>query len=100
MQTIPLDLLGTVPWNRGRLGVSSHHAHQVAASIMADGLSRQRYRDATVVRVPDEALLEFRRFNKEMCESDAQLPPFSATMKFAALTKRLGRILVRNRVRT
>ena len=94
LQTIPLDLLGTVPWNRGRLGVSSHHAHEVAGSIMADGFSRQRYRDATVVRVPEEALVEFRRFNKEMCEGDPQLPPFSPSMKFAALTKRLGRILV------
>ena len=92
MQTIPLDLLGTVPWNRGSLGVSSHHAHEVAQSIMSDGFSRQRHRDATVARVPDKALANFRRFNREMCEGDPLLPPFSPNMKFAALTKRLGQI--------
>ena len=94
VQTIAVDLIGTVPWNRGRLGVSSHHVHEVARSILVDGFSRQRYRDAIVVRVPDDALAEFRRFNREMCEGDPQLPPFSPTMKYAALTKRLGRAYV------
>ena len=93
LQTIAVDDLGTVPCNRGRLGVSAHHVHEVARSIMKDGFSRQRYRDATVVRVPDSALAEFRRFNKEMCDGDSQLPPYSQNMKFAALTKRLGWIM-------
>ena len=94
MQTITVDLIGTVPCNRGRLGVSSHHVHEVARSILVDGFSRQRYRDAIVVRVPDDALAEFRRFNRDMCDGDPQLPPFSPMMKYAALTKRLGQAYV------
>ena len=87
LQAIPIELLGTVPWNRGKLGVSSFHVHRVVASIRADGLSQHRYRDATVVKVPAHALDEFRKFNKDMCDADDKLPPFSPTMKYALLTK-------------
>ena len=87
LQFIHLNMLGTIPWNRGRLGVSSFHVHEVVESIRSDGLSRHRYRDATVVRVPAQHLEEFRKFNRDMCDGDDQLPPFSAEMKYALLTK-------------
>ena len=87
LQFIHLNMLGTIPWNRGRLGVSSFHVHEVVESIRSDGLSRHRYRDATVVRVPAQHLEEFRKFNRDMCDGDDQLPPFSAEMKYVLLTK-------------
>ena len=84
---IPTHLLGTVPINRSGLGVSGFHVHEVVSSIAADGLSRRRYRDATVVKVPDTQLDTFRQFNRRMCESDDLLPPFSPAMAYALLTK-------------
>ena len=87
IQFIPVELLGTVPCNRSGLGVSGFHVHEVALSIKADGLSKRRYRDASVVKVPPSELDSFRAFNKRMCESDDLLPPFSPAMRYACLTK-------------
>ena len=87
VQILDLDLLGTHPENRGQLGVSSFHAHRVAHSILTDGLSRQRYRDCTVVKVPDHGMAAFRKFNEDLSLNDEKLPPFSPTMKYALLTK-------------
>jgi len=87
IQWIRVDLLGAAPFNRSGLGVSGFHTHEVVQSIKADGLSRRRYRDATVVRVPALHLAEFRSFNERMCQGDPLLPPFCAEMKYALLTK-------------
>ena len=87
LRYIPLDQLGTSPYNRGRLGASSFHVHEVVQSIKNDGLSQHRYRDATVVRVPDECLAMFRQFNVQMCAADDKLPPASPTMRYALLSK-------------
>ena len=82
-----ISLLGTHPENRGQLGISSFHAHRVASSIMTDGFSRHRYRDATVVRVPEEGMAHFRKFNSDLSAADDKLPPFSPNMRYALLTK-------------
>lgn len=87
VQILDIALLGTHPENRGQLGVSSFHAHRVAHSIHTDGLSKQRYRDCTVVKVPDQAMAAFRKFNEDLANNDERLPPFSPAMKFALLTK-------------
>ncbi len=87
IQLIDIDLLGSHPCNRGRLGVSSFHVHRIVDSILTDGFSRHRYRDATVVRVPDQHLEAFRQFNRDLSAMDDRLPPFSPNMKYALLTK-------------
>ena len=87
IQFIKAELLGTIPCNRSGLGLSGFHVHEVATSIKEDCLSRRRYREATVVRVPPHALDEFRASNKRMCESDDLLPPYSPEMRYACLTK-------------
>ena len=56
LQNISLQLLGMAPWNRARLGVSIFHVFDIKVSIDEDGLSRQRYRDVCVIRVPDSEL--------------------------------------------
>ena len=87
IEKILLDALGTHPGNRGGLGVSAFHAERVAKSIMADGFSRHRYRDATVVMVPASELAAFRAYNESMAAGDAKLPPASGTARFALLGK-------------
>ena len=89
LQNIDLDSLGMAPWNRGRLGVSKFHVLDIRDSIDEDGLSRQRYRDVVVIRVPDGELANFLAFNKEVLAACPELPPFSDKMRYACLTKRL-----------
>ena len=86
IQFIRVELLGTAPCNRSGLGVSGFHVHEVVASLKTDGLSRRRYRDATVVKVPAAQLDAFREFNKRMCENDDLLPAFAPDMRYALLT--------------
>ena len=90
LQNIPLRKLGMAPWNRGRLGVSKFHVLDIRDSIDEDGLSRQRYRDVVVIRVPDDQLADFLAFNQEVLAACPELPPFSDEMRFACLTKHLG----------
>ena len=52
IQFIRAELLGAAPLNRSGLGVSGFHIHEVVQGIKTDGLSRRRYRDAAVVKVP------------------------------------------------
>ena len=87
IQFIRVELLGTAPCNRSGLGVSGFHVHEVVASLKTDGLSRRRYRDATVVKVPASQLDAFREFNKRMCENDDLLPAFAPDMRYTLLTQ-------------
>ena len=87
IEKIALDALGTHPQNRGGLGVSAFHAERVARSIIMDGFSRHRYRDATVVMVPASEATSFRKYNEDMAAGDAKLPPASGSARFALLGK-------------
>ena len=89
---VNLDLgkMGIAPWNRGKLGVSSFHVADVVHSITQDGLSRNRYHEVQVIRVPESALEEFKQFNRDILAACPQLPPFSERMEYACLTKHLG----------
>ena len=87
IEKIEIAALGTPSMNRGGLGVSAFHAVRVACSIMSDGFSRHRYRDATVVMVPANDLASFRRYNAEMAAGDERLPPASEKARFALLGK-------------
>jgi len=86
LERLDLDLLGFHPLNRGSLGISSVHVHEVAWSCNA-GVKLYRYKQVDVVRVPEDALEAFRNANKAKCTSDALMPKFTPSMKFALLTK-------------
>ena len=81
-----LDELGFLPCNRGNLGISGHHVHEVAWSCIL-GIRANRYKQVEVVRVPESCLDDWRRSNAERCESDALMPSFSPNMRFALLSK-------------
>ena len=78
--------LGFHPNNRGQLGISSTHVHEVAWSCFG-GIKLYRYKQVDVVRVPESALKEFRDANEKKCTADALMPKFSPTMKLAIATK-------------
>jgi hypothetical protein len=77
---------GFHPVNRGTLGISSHHVHEVAWSCL-DGVQAQRYKVVDAVRVPSSVLDAWRLTNQQKCNSDMLMPKFSDTMRFALLTK-------------
>ena len=52
-----------------------------------DGFSETRYRECTVVKVPNQCLAEFREFNEQMSVACPLLPKHSPSMQYAALTK-------------
>lgn len=54
---VPINQIGICPLNRGRLGVSAFHVHDIVRSVLSDGLSRARYRECTIVEVPDRSWL-------------------------------------------
>ena len=81
-----LKELGFFAGNRGNLGISGFHVHEVTWSCKA-GVKHVRYKQVDAVRVPQKALVAWRNMNKERCASDALLPKYSPEMHLACLTK-------------
>ena len=79
--------LGLLLNNRGGLGISPKHVHEVARSMLKDGVRLNRYICVDVVPVPSCALEAWRLANKQKCESSALMPNFSAEMSHACLTR-------------
>ena len=72
--------------NRGTMGISSYHTHEVAYSCLG-GVLANRYRQVDAVRVPENRLEGWRQINKNKCDNDALMPKFSPDMRLAVLTK-------------
>ena len=53
---LDLERLGFHPDNRGGLGVSAKHAHEVAWDGTDNGVSLRRYKEVEVVEVPRDLL--------------------------------------------
>jgi len=82
----PLAELGFCEANRGQLGLSSTHVHEVAFSCFS-GVKLYRYKQVDVVRVPEHGLKAWRAANEQRCLADALMPKFSPSMKLACATK-------------
>ena len=79
--------LGLLQFNRGGLGISPKHVHEVARSCQKDGVRLNRYTCVDVVPVPSWALDAWRLANKHKCESSALMPKFSPEMSLACITR-------------
>ena len=83
-----LDDIGFLEFNRGSLGISAMHVHEVAQSCQEKrGIQIFRYKQVELVRIPEEALEEFRRMNRDKCASDELMPRFSPSMTKGVLAK-------------
>ena len=80
-----LDIIGFLPFNRGELGISGYHTHEVAHSCLED-TKLYRYKGVDLLRIPEKELAKWREHNKKKCESDLLMPKFSPTMVFGCLT--------------
>ena len=79
---IPLDQIGFWPGNRGGLGTSSHHVHEVAWDCKANKTSLKRYQHVDLIEIPQDSLQQVRDANRERCEADDCMPRFSPHMTY------------------
>jgi len=87
VQRIDIDEIGYWKGNRGGLGISPQHIHDVAWDCMSNGVKLPRYNCVDVVEVPGDMMGEFHQYNKDKCESDKLMPRFSPKMKYLCLSK-------------
>ena len=74
---IHLDMIGFWPDNRGRIGICSHHTHEVAWDCVADKTKLRRYQHADLVAIPSGLLVLILDANRNRCATDALMPRFS-----------------------
>ena len=72
---IPAKQLGFLPANRGRLGITPYHAHEICNDRMVNKTSRRRYANAKIVELGGKAN-EIREINRKKCY-DPLMPNFS-----------------------
>ena len=84
---IDLGKLGFWPPNRGGLGVSPHHVHEVANDCKANRTKLMRYGHVDIVEIPSDALEQVRKVNKDRCESESLMPRFSPQRKYVCAGK-------------
>ena len=77
---------GFMGTNRGGLGISPRHVHEVAAECLS-GVKPWRYKFVSVVRVPESELKAWRELNRAKCEGDKLMPKFSEEMTLACISK-------------
>ena len=84
---IPLDQIGFWPGNRGGLGISSHHRHEVAWDCVANKTKLQRYGHVDLIEIPAESLQQIRDANRERCEVDDLMPRCAADIRYVCASK-------------
>ena len=84
---IPLDKIGFCPDNRGGLGISPYHAHEVAWDCLSNKTRISRYVHVDVVEIPEADLQRVRDTNKRKSESEPFMPRYSSTIQYMCLTK-------------
>lgn len=84
---ISLDEIGFWPENRGGVGLSSYHAHEVAWDCKSNKTKLTRYGHVDLVEIPKELLEQIRNFNRDRCESDSMMPNFARNMVYVCASK-------------
>ena len=62
-ERIPLPALGFSEKNRGGMGISSWHVHEVGHDCVTNGVKKERYEAVKVIEVPEEFLQEVKEAN-------------------------------------
>ena len=65
---IRLELIGFWPDNRGGLGISPYHVHDVAWDCAANKTKLPRYGHVDIVEIPAPLLEQIREINRATCE--------------------------------
>ena len=84
---IELDKIGFWSGNRGGLGISSHHIHEVAWDCKANKTKLQRYKHVDLIEIPPDLLHHVLESNRKRCEYDDLMPRFSAKIQYVCASK-------------
>ena len=84
---ISLDEIGFWDLNRGGLGISAHHVHEVAHDCMANKTKLNRYGHVDIVEIPAQQLESIRECNRDRAAGEDLLPKFSPNIKYVCGSK-------------
>ena len=84
---VDLDKIGFWPHNRGGLGISPYHVHEVAQDCKCNKTKLERYHQVDLIEIPQDMLQKIRDANRDRCESDDRMPRFSPHMTYVCATK-------------
>ena len=87
LRRVHLRFLGFWPGNRGTLGISAHHCHEVAFDVMTRRTKLARYGHVDLIEIPKEKLEEIREANRLECEAEPLLPRYSPDMIYVMGSK-------------
>ena len=76
-QRVQVDEMGFLKCNRGGLGISSNHVHEICEDRMKNGTRPSRYVAVKVVKLKGKWLEDTLRVNEEKCNGDPLMPKFS-----------------------
>ena len=79
---IPLEKIGFWPENRGGMGLSSYHVHEVALDCMQNTTKITRYNFVDLIEIPDNLKNEILAANRRECETDPLMPRFSEAIQY------------------
>ena len=77
--------MGFLKINRGGLGISPAHAHEICEDRMKNGTRRARYGAVKVVILEGDWLKETLQVNEEKCNGDPLMPRFSSKIIYGLL---------------
>ena len=75
------------PDNRGGMGVSGHHLHEVAWDCLANQTKVQRYNHVDLIEIAPDKLTEWVDANSARCNSDPFMPRCASNPKYVCVSK-------------
>ena len=84
---IPLPKLGFDPRNRGGVGISAFHVHEVCWDCLSNKVRLKRYGAVEVVRIPPSLLSSVRAKNIKMAQDEPLLPAASEEILYVTVSK-------------
>ena len=82
---IQVDEMGFLQCNRGGLGISPHHVHEIIEDRMKNGTRPSRYVAVKVVKLKGKWLEDTLRVNEEKCNGDPLMPKFANKIVYGLL---------------
>ena len=87
LRRVLLRQIGFSPFNRGGLGISPFHVHEVCHDCLSNGVKITRYHHVYLVEIPRDRLEEIREVNRQRCAEELLMPAFSPEMIYVCATK-------------
>jgi hypothetical protein len=84
---VSLDQIAFWPGNRGNLGLSPYHIHEVAWDCKANKTKLQRYGHVDLIEIPTFQLPQIVAANQERCLADDLMPRCGENLQYVCVSK-------------